>query len=167
MTDKDSRPYLVLTVVLDSSARAAAITRSHGDAVERADRAAQGKAIAGLDIIELPIASAAFHALRSHLGMPGDTVGLYDIFPLSAALDPNVRKTAGQFLAAEVLWTLEEQGLMSGVPLSIRLDIPKGWSKEPKEVHAKLVEAGALELTMEGIETFKAVKDAWDASARA
>ena len=41
-----------------------------------------------------------------------DTVTVYDLFPLSALLDPRYRTVAGQFLAAEALWTLEEQGML-------------------------------------------------------
>ena len=41
------------------------------------------------------------------------------------------------------------------------------WSRDPKEVHQKLMEAGALELSPSAIETFKAVKTAWDGSAPA
>jgi hypothetical protein len=74
---------------------------------------------------------------------------------------------AGQFLAAEALWTLEEQGQLGGVPVNVKLDIPNGWEKDPKAIHAKLLEAGALELSPEGIETFKTVKSAWDAAGRA
>src|SRR5690606_4741342 len=108
------------------------VTRSHGDALERAIGSTQGHDIAGIDIIELPIAPQAFAALRKHLGATEDTVGFYDLFPLSAHLDLDVRKAAGQFLAAEALWTLEEQGLLGGVPLSLKLDLPKSWNRDPK-----------------------------------
>ncbi|MEZ4253552.1 MAG: hypothetical protein R3B99_35530 [Polyangiales bacterium] len=65
------------------------------------------------------------------------------------------------------MWTLEEhKNLLGGVPLDVRLDLPRGWDKDPKAVHAKLVEAGALDLTADAIETFKTVKTAWDASAK-
>ena len=73
-----------------------------------------------------------------------------------------MRKVAGQFLAAEALWTLEDQGQLGGVPLNMQLDLPAGWDRDPKAVHARLVEAGALELSPAGIETFKTVKSAWD-----
>jgi hypothetical protein len=65
------------------------------------------------------------------------------------------------------VWTLEEQGLLGGVPLNVRLDLPKGWDKDPKAVHGKLVEAQALNLAPSAIETFKTVKSAWDAAANA
>ena len=165
MTERDPRPFLVLTVLLDGAARPAAITRDHGDALERSIVATAGREIAGLDLVELPVASPIFKALRSPLGIPEESVGIYDVFPLASHLDPGLRKVAGQFLAAEALWTLEEQGLLSGVPVNLKLDVPKGWDTNPKKVHEKLVEAGALDLTPAGIETFKAVKSAWDSPA--
>ena len=162
--ERDGRPYLVLTVLLDGAARPADITRSHGDAYERSLQASAGKDIAGLDLVELPIAAPVFKALRQPLSVPADVVGLYDVFPLASHLEPGLRKIAGQFLAAEALWTLEEQGLLGGVPVNVKLDLPKGWNSDPKQVHEKLVGAGALDLTGDGIETYKAVKSAWDAT---
>jgi hypothetical protein len=162
-----TQPFIVLTAILDASARPAALTRSHGDALERAIRATSAQSVAGLDLVELPIAPQAFAALRKHLQYDDETVAVYDVFPLSSKLDTKVRGIAGQFLAAEALWTLEEQGLLAGVPLNVRLDIPKGWDKSPKSLHAKLMEAGALDLTAEGIETFKAVKTEWEATQSA
>src|SRR5690606_14925053 len=82
MTDRASLPYLVLTVLLDSTARPAAVTRSHGDALERAMLASHGLDIAGMDLVELPIAKPAFEALKRHLKVPRDAVGIYDLFPL-------------------------------------------------------------------------------------
>ncbi|MCA9531285.1 MAG: hypothetical protein KC543_14245 [Myxococcales bacterium] len=165
MTTPDPRPFLVVTVLLDYGARPASVTRSHGDALDRAMRASDGRDIAGLDLIELPIAGPAFQALRRVLSLDSETVGLYDVFPLASHLDAPLRKIAGQFLAAEALWTLEEQGQLGGVPINVKLEYPKGWSHDPKAVHGKLVEAGALDLSPAGIETFKVVKAAWDASA--
>ncbi len=155
-------PYLVVTVLVDAGARPAVVTCSHGDAMERAIAASEGRKLAGLDLVELPISPAPFGALRKALSLGDDVVGLYDLFPLASHLGEQVRKVAGQFLAAEAVWTLEEQGLLGGVPLNVRLDMPKGWSRDPKAVHEQLVKAGALELTSEGIETFKVVKTAWD-----
>ncbi|MEM7136554.1 MAG: hypothetical protein AAF500_08245 [Myxococcota bacterium] len=168
MTDApDPRPYLVLTVLLDGSARPAAITRSHGDALERSMMATQGQEIAGLDLVELPIAAPVFKALRQPLSVPEEEVGLYDVFPLASHLAPELRKIAGQFLAAEALWTMEEQGLLGGVPVNVKLDVPKGWETDPKQVHQRLVGAGALDLTNAGIETYKAIKTAWDTAGAA
>lgn len=163
MTEQDPRPFLLLTVVLDAGARPAAQTMGHGAALERAMKASAGNEIAGLDLIELPVQPAAFAALRRHLHLPDDQVGLYDVFPVASHLDKEVRKVAGQFLAADALWTLESQGLLGGVPLNVKLELPKGWGRDPKAVHTRLVEAGAVELTPAGIETFLAVKTAWDA----
>jgi hypothetical protein len=75
-----------------------------------------------------------------------------------------VRNVAGQFLAAEALWTLEEQGMLSGVPFSIKFDAPRDWDVAPEKLHERLVAAGALELSPQAIETFKTIKTAWDAS---
>jgi hypothetical protein len=160
--ERDGRPYLVLTVLLDSSARPAAVSRSHGDAYERSLKATEGHDIAGIELVELPIAAPVFKALRTPLAVPEDTVGLYDVFPLASHLKPEYRKIAAQFLAEEALWTMEEQGLLGGVPVNVKLDVPKGWDNDPKHVHQRLVDAGALDLSEAGIETYKAVKAAWD-----
>ncbi len=165
MSEPDPRPFLVLTVLLDGAARPAAITRSHGDALERSLKATEGKEVAGLDLVELPIAPPIFKALRQPLAIPEEAVGLYDVFPLASHLKPELRKVAGQFLAAEALWTLEEQGLLGGVPVNIKLEVPKGWEPDPKKIHERLVSEGALDLTSSGIDTFKAVKTAWDGNS--
>lgn len=165
--ERDNRPFIVLTAILDGSARPAAITVSHGDAMERAYGSAGAEDIAGLDIVELPVAPPAFAALRDATGRSAETVAVYDLFPLSATLDPNVRTVAGQFLAAEVLWALEEQGHLKGVPLNLKLDVPGGWDRDPKAIHAKLVDAGALNLSADAIETFKRVKSSWDQASAA
>ena len=163
MTERESGPFLVLTAICDSSARPAAITRGHGDAMERALNAASEHQIQGLDLVELPISPPAFDALRKHLGVSSDTVTVYDLFPLSRRLDEKYRTVAGQFLAAEALWTLEEQGLLQGVPFSIKFDLPRGWDKDPKKLHAKLIEAKALDLSEDAIKTFKQIRAAWEA----
>jgi hypothetical protein len=165
MTEKDPRPYLVVTVLLDPSARAAAITRSHGDAMERALAATAEANIAGLDIAELNISPKAFSHLRKNLSMPPGTIALYDLFPLASHLAPEHRKIAGQFLAAEALWALEEQGLTNGAPAVERFTLPDGWSKDPKEIRNKLVEVGALDLSAEAIQTFAESKKRWDATS--
>ncbi len=164
MTDKDTRPFLMLTAVLDAGARPAALTRSHGEAYERALAASYGHDTAGLDLVELTIASPAFVALRKHLKLPEDLVGLYDVFPLASHLEPTVRQVAGQFLAAEAVWTLDEQGQLGGVPINVKLDLPKDWDHAPAKIHERLVGAGALELSHDAIETFRAIKEAWDSS---
>ncbi|KPK49486.1 MAG: hypothetical protein AMJ63_16510 [Myxococcales bacterium SG8_38_1] len=82
--ERDPRPYLVITVLLDSSARPAEVSRSHGDAYERSLNASEGQEIAGLELVELPIAAPVFKALRQPLSIPGDAVGLYDVFPLAS-----------------------------------------------------------------------------------
>jgi hypothetical protein len=93
-------------------------------------------------------------------------VTVYDLFPLSAALDPRYRAIAGQFLAAEALWALEEQGLLSGVPFTVQFDTPRGWDKDPKKLHERLVSEKALDLSEHAVDTFKLVKSSWDGSAR-
>lgn len=160
---ESGRPFIILTAICDASARPAAVTVGHGDAMERALRATEGQDTLGLDLIELPIAPAAFAALRKHLQLGADIVTAYDIFPLAGELKEQYRAVAGQFLAAEALWTLEEQGLLSGVPFTIQFDVPSGWDKEPKKLHERLVAEKALALDANAIETFKAVKAAWEA----
>lgn len=163
MSEQDPRPLLVVTVLMDGSARPAAVTRSHADAVERAMNASAGHETAGLEIAELAIAPKAFAALRKNLGLGDDTVALYDIFPLGPNLPAGLRTVAGQFLAAEALWTLEEQGMLSGVPPQEKLDLPAGWSKDPKEIRQRLVDAGATALSEQGASTYNAIKQKWDA----
>lgn len=162
---RDPRPFIVLTALVDSNARAAAVTMSHGDAFERALGATKGMEIAGLDIVELPVQPRAFMALRDRAASGGgDLVAVYDLFPLAAHLDPATRKVAGQFLAAEILWALEEQGTLAGVPLNLRLDVPRSWGdRSPKAVHEKLLESGALDLSDKAIDDFKTIKGTWDA----
>ncbi len=155
-------PFLILTAICDASARPAAITLGHGDAMERALRASEGEQTEGLDLVELPIAPAAFAALRKHLQIHDGRVTVYDLFPLSNQLDPRYRAIAGQFLAAEALWALEEQGMLSGVPFTVQFELPRGWEKDPKKLHERLVSEKALELNERAIETFKRVKAAWD-----
>ncbi|HEY2733354.1 MAG TPA: hypothetical protein VGI70_05180 [Polyangiales bacterium] len=167
MTDSASRPFLVLTAICDASARPAAVTLGHGDAMERALTAASGQDVEGVDLVELPIAPAAFAALRKQLNFQENTVTVYDLFPLSSKLQERYRKIAGQFLAAEALWTLEEQGLLSGVPFTVNFDLPRGWDKDPKKLHARLVEEHALELGERAVQTFKDIKNAWNASVPA
>ena len=160
---EDPRPYIVVTAILDSNARVANITLSHADAWERAQKAMAGREIAGIDIVELPVPPRAFTALREHTQRSPETVAVYDLFPLAAHLDRATRKVAGQFLGAEVLWALEEQGTLSGIPLNLRLDVPRTWGdRSPKAVHEKLMEAGALDLTERAIDDFKAIKGHWD-----
>lgn len=156
-------PFIVLTSVLDAEARPASVTRAHGEAFERLLPATSAHRVAGVDLVELSIHHAAHVALRKHLGLPDDQPGIYDVFPLAATLDPAVRKAAAQFLAAESLWNLDAQGVFGKQVLSVKLDLPAGWDRDPKAVHQKLVEAGALELSPEAVETYKAIKSAFSA----
>lgn len=130
--------------------------------MERAYGASEGVDVAGVDIVELPVTPQAFGALRKHAGLGGDAVAVYDVFPLSAKLDAAVRTIAGQFLAAEALWALEDGGHLHGVPLNLKLNVPQGWERDPKAIHEKLIGAGALELTSEAIEGFRTIKTGWD-----
>ncbi len=160
---EDPRPFIVLTAIHDANARIAAITLSHADAWERAQKAAGGKSIAGMDLVELSVPPRAFTALREKMQLSAETVAVYDLFPLAAHLGRTTRKVAGQFLAAEILWALEEQGILAGIPLNIRLDVPRSWGdRSPKSVHEKLMEAGALDLTEAAIDDFRAIKGSWD-----
>lgn len=165
MQEMESQPFLVVTVLVDGSARPAALTRSLGDAMERAITASSGQKIAGLDVVELTISAQAFGELRASLSLGEDTVAMYDLFPISSALDPKLRKVAGQFLAAERLWQLEEQGMLRGAPAHERFDLPKGWPKSPKEIREKLEQAGAPNLSEAAISTYHGVKAKWDSLA--
>jgi hypothetical protein len=89
---------------------------------------------------------------------------VYDLFPLSTKLREEYRKIAGQFLAAEALWLLEEAGLLSGVPFTVNFELPRGWDKDPKTLHARLVEEHALDLGDNAVHVFKEIKTAWDAT---
>jgi hypothetical protein len=162
----DPRPFIVLTAIHDANARIAAITLSHADAWERAQKAIGDRSIAGVDLVELSVPPRAFTALREKLQRAPDTVAVYDLFPLAAHLGRTTRKVAGQFLAAEILWALEEQGILSGIPLNIRLEVPRSWGdRSPKAVHEKLMEGGALDLTEAAIEDFRSIKSRWDEPA--
>ena len=164
----NSSTFLVLTSLLDASARPASVTRSHGDAYERALKAIEEAndeklpTFSGVEIVELSVAPKAFAALRKHLKLGAEAAAIYDLFPVAGHLSDAVRKIAGQFLAADVLWTLEEQGMLGGVPLRLHLDLPANWNRDPKEVHKKLVAAGALDISSEGVSLFRSVKTAWD-----
>ena len=74
-----------------------------------------------------------------------------------------MRKAAAQFLAAESLWTLDGQGVFANTNLSVKLDLPRGWAKDPQAIHQKLVEAGALELSEADVETYRAIKESFSA----
>ncbi len=167
MADTDPGPLLVVTVLMDQAARPAVLTQSHGDAMERAISASSGHGIAGLELAELPIASKAFANLRRGLVMPPSTVALYDIFPLAPTLPADIKTVAGQFLAAEALWALEEQGMLGGVPPQEHFSLPKGWTKDPKDIRERLIAAGANALTPAAVGTFQKIKTAWDAAAPA
>lgn len=163
----DPRPRIVITAIYDTGVRIAALTLSHADAWERAQRALAGRDVAGLDLVELGVSSRAFAALRDKMGQPADAIAFYDLFPLAAHLPRAARMVAGQFLAAEILWALEEQGLLAGIPLNLRLDVPRSWGdRSPKAVHERLMAEGALDLSEKAIEDFRAIKNAWDGSAR-
>lgn len=162
----NGRPFIIITAICDASARPAAVTVGHGDAMARALEAIAEHETAGLDLVELPIAPGAFAALRKHLQLDPNGVTAYDMFPLSDALKPEYRPVAGQFLAAEALWTLEEQGLLHGVPFTIQFDVPKDWDKTPKKLHERLIQERALELAPEAVETFKRIKGSWEKSGQ-
>lgn len=163
MSADETRPLLVITVLLDQQARPALITQSHGDAVERAMNASAGVDLAGIELAELPISTQAFAQLRRNLSMPPNTVALYDIFPLSPALEPQLRSVAGQFLAAEALWAMEEQGFLGTTAAEEQFTLPAEFPKDPKEIRQRLVDAGANALGEPAIQAFQQVKGRWDA----
>ena len=82
---------------------------------------------------------------------------------MASHLKPEFRKIAGQFLAAEALWTMDEQGLLGGVPVNVKLEVPKGWKTDPKDIHQHLSRRRRARPHRSGIETYKAIKTAWDA----
>ncbi len=158
-------PFIVVTAVLDAGARPAAVTVNHGQAMERAYNAVGANKLAGLDIVELTIHPQTFAMLRKVLGKPADTAGVYDIFPLAPHLSPTTRTVAAQFLAAEALWQLEEQGHFESHPMNLRLDLPRGWDTAPQAIHEKLVAERALDLSEDEIRVYKEIRAKWDASA--
>jgi hypothetical protein len=164
MSENDAPLNLLLTSVLDASARPASLTRSHGDAMERIYRAAQGIPLGRIELVELPIPHKTFTLLRAHLGRPESTVAIYDVFPVAAKLDESLFRIAGQFLAAEAIWLLEGQGQIGSSVLDVRVDVPAGWDRAPQAIQKRLVDAGALDLSAGAVEAFKAIKSAWDAA---
>ena len=45
--------------------------------------------------------------------------------------------------------------------------MPRGWERDPKSIHEKLMEAGALELGADAIGTFRDIKMGWDSAPTA
>ncbi len=159
-------PYLLLTAIHNGSARLAALTRSHADAMERALGAVGSFSISGLDLIELPLPPQAFDALRLCFNEAAHTVGLYDLFALPPTTAPKVRLVAGQFLAAEMLWKLESSGMLKGAPLTITFTLPKKWDRDPMKIRQRLIDEGALEISDSAAATYKQIKAAWDAPSK-
>lgn len=155
-------PRLVLTAIHDSSTRPAALTESHGAAMQKLIIASKGKPSAGFEVVELGVPGLVFHAAKKALGRPNKTVALYDLFPLPAKLDANLRQIAARFLAAETLWTLAEEGKLGELALDVRIPVPRGWSNDPRAIQEKLVAAGALDLTEEEITAFQSIRAAFD-----
>jgi len=162
MAHDSDLPFVVLSAIQDGSAKAADLTRQHAEAYEHAIEAIKGKAIAGLDLAELAVAPQSFAALRKQLRLPDDIVAVYDLFGVSDKVNANLRKVAGQYLAAQILWTLDKQNLLASVPLSLKLDLPKGWPTSPDAVGSKLKDAGVLGLSEQSADVFKSIKDDWD-----
>ncbi len=162
--EEATRPFIVMTVLVNSAARPAAVTRSHADALERARGAAYGHDIGGIEITEVTLPAKTFNVLRKAVGLPATTVGLYDIFPVSPEVSEEHRRVAGKFLAAEAIWALDEQGAFGAEALQFRLELPQSWSREPKEIHKTLIDAGVLNLAATAVETFRHVKAAWEAT---
>ncbi len=151
-------PRLVLTAIHDAGTRPAALTESHGVAMQKLLQAAKGKPHAGFEVLELGVPSPVFHAAKKALSRPGKTVALYDLFPLPAKLDAGIRQIAARFLAAETLWTMAEEGKLGEIALDVRIPVPRGWSHDPREIQQKLVEAGALDLSDDDIAAFQAIR---------
>lgn len=157
-----SGPRLVLTAIHDLNARAAALTESHGTTIARLIAASKGKAHGGFEIVELPVPPAIFQAARKALGRGKDVIALYDLFPTPAKLDPDTRKVAARFLAAETLWSLAEEGKLGDSALDVRIPTPRGWDRDPRAIQEKLVQAGALDLSEDDVAAFQAIRSAFD-----
>lgn len=151
-------PRLVLTALHEAGTRAAALTESHGGAMQKLVVAAKGKPHGGFEVVELGVPSPVFHAAKKALGRPSKTVALYDLFPLPAKLDPTIRQVAARFLAAETLWTMAEEGKLGELALDVRIPVPRGWNHDPRAIQEKLMEAGALDLTDEDVAAFQAIR---------
>lgn len=156
-----SLPELLVTGLMDGSARPAAVTLSHAEAMERAYTCAVATP-PHVELVELAIAAPAFAALRRALTLPPTRVVIYDLFPIARGMDSQTRRVAGQFLAAEALWAMEEQGLLGGVAAQERFDFPDGWPRDPRAVQQRLQDAGATRLSDEEIKAFQATKAKWD-----
>jgi hypothetical protein len=46
----------------------------------------------------------------------------------------------------------------------VNFDLPRGWDKDPKKLHARLVEEHALDLGENAVQVFKDIKTAWNAT---
>lgn len=155
-------PRLVLTAIHDASTRPAALTESHGAAMQKLIVAAKGKPNAGFEVVELGVPGLVFHAAKKALGRPSKTVALYDLFPLPAKVDATIRQIAARFLAAETLWTMAEEGKLGELALDVRIPVPRGWNPDPRAIQEKLVQAGALDLSDDDVATFQAVRAAFE-----
>lgn len=154
-------PRLVLTAIVDPSARPAALTDSHGAAYAKLLAAARGQAHAGISLVELTIPAPVFAAARKALGRPKSDVALYDLVPSPASLADDIRSVAARFLAAETIWSLAEEGKLGEAALDVRIPVPAGWSRDPRAIQERLVEAGALDLDEADVASFQAVRAAF------
>lgn len=157
-----SGPRLVLTAIHDLNARAASLTESHGRTMGTLIAAAKGKTHGGFEVVELPVPPGVFIAARKALGRGKDVVALYDLFPTPAKLDPEIRKVAARFLAAEALWSLAEEGKLGDAALDVRIPTPRGWDRDPRAIQQKLLEAGALDLSEDDVSAFQAIRSSFD-----
>lgn len=165
MSHQDQSPVILLTAIHHATAKAAELTQQHAEAYERASAALDGNTNGGIDLVELPIAPAAFEAMRKGMRLSEDTVALYDIFAISAKSKASIRPIAGQYLAAQILWSLEAQGLLSGVPVSIKFDLPQGWEQDKNKIKGRLEKHGAFLLDETEAGIFKTIKANWDRSS--
>lgn len=158
-TDK---PVLVITAIASSGMRAADATMAHAKKLELVRELANGEPVSSVDFVELQISPAPFGALKNSLGVSSDTAALYDLLPLPDHLSPGVRRAAAQFVAAEKLWAFEGQGMLNGIPLNVRLDLPEGWDRTPKAIHDRLLAEGALNLSEKAVGVFNALQEKWN-----
>ncbi|QQR88639.1 MAG: hypothetical protein IPJ88_10325 [Myxococcales bacterium] len=165
MSNHETSPVILLTAIHHATAKAAELTQQHAKAYERATMALDGQHTGGIDLVELPIAPSAFEAMRKSMRLDDDTVALYDIFAISSKSKSSLRSIAGQYLAAQILWSLEAQGLLSGVPVSVKFDLPHGWEQDKDKIKSRLEKHGAFALDEKEAGTFKTIKANWDRSS--
>ncbi len=84
-------------------------------------------------------------------------------FPWQATSSRNTGRSPDSFWRLKRFGRWKSKVCSAAFPVNVKLEVPKGWQSDPKQIHQHLVGEGALDLTESGIETYKAIKTAWDA----